>query len=261
MGKKIAVITGASSGIGAAYARILARENDLALVLAARRLERLESLKAEISSTPVGADVRCLEVDLRKQDDIQRLASQVNALGGTIEYLINNAGFGSVGPYESSNFGWESDMVAVNCIAPIALSRLLLQNMERGSTIINVCSIVSFIAVPQMSTYCATKAFLLSHSVSLRQELRHRGINVLAVCPGATLTEFHLVSGLSEKVAVGGSMSAESVVEKSLRAAARRSGVVVTGLTNKLGTAAASHLPKALTSRLAGWVMSRHLTK
>ncbi len=149
-------------------------------------------------------------------------------------WLINNAGFGSLGQFSESDRRTECDMVRLNCIAPLYLCQSLLPQMTRAkrSAIVNVCSTAAYQAMPYMATYGATKAFLLNLSVALAAETRRTGLTVLAHCPGPTDTEFHLVVGLEDKLSFLPAVSARKVVEQALDAAVRGRTIYINGWLN-----------------------------
>ena len=183
-----AVVTGASYGIGEAIARQLARRG-VNLLLLARSEDRLKQLAGEL--TDVRVDV--LAYDLRGSlPDAAQL--------GRLDVLVNNAGFGATGRFESWDGDWVAGMVDVNVRAVAGLTRIALPGMlERGrGGILNVASTAAFQPLPYMAEYAATKAFVLSFSRALHVEYRSRGITVTALCPGATYTRFHRISSASD---------------------------------------------------------------
>jgi uncharacterized protein len=187
------LITGASSGLGAEFARQLA-PRARCIILAARRLDRLESLAAEISRS--GLAVHCLTVDLGLEDDTQRFLSELAALGPKIDVLINNAGVGDHGLFEESDWPRVQSMIEVNVRALTQVTHAVLKDLilsERGA-ILNVSSIASLLPLPQMAVYAATKAYVTSFSEALRAELRGTGVSVTALCPGPVDTEFFTIA-------------------------------------------------------------------
>jgi uncharacterized protein len=208
-----ALVTGASSGIGEEFARQLA-DRGYQLVLLARRTERLERIAAEL---PTKAEV--IGCDLSRE--ATELPGRVEALDGTIDLLINNAGFGVRGHFMDSDAARYAEMVRVNCEAVVFLTRTFLPAMvERGSGgIITVASTAGMQPLPYESVYAATKAFALNFSDALHTELRGTGVRVLAVNPGPVPTEWQEVAGYDESTNVmPGEISAEQVVRESLAA-------------------------------------------
>ena len=209
------LITGASAGLGAEYARqFAARRRDLVLV--ARREQALVDLAAHLRSTH-GVEVTVIAQDLSRPDAAAELHSRTEELGIGIDTLINNAGFGTHGDLADADPQRITDEITLNCTTLVGLTMRYLPAMRakgRG-TIINIASTAAFQPVPHMAVYGATKAFVLSFTEALWGEEKRNGIRVLAVCPGATATEFFDVAG--ESAAVGIKRSAEQVVEHTLR--------------------------------------------
>ena len=191
--RQTALITGASSGIGAVFAREFAARG-FDLVIAARRTDRLDALAKEITAEH-GTAVRVIAADLSKAGAAAKLA---NAVGKTdIEVLVNNAGWGHIGSFATEDIDGMTDEINVNIVALTQLSRLFLAPMiTRGrGTVINIASTAAFQPVPNMSVYAATKAYVLSFTEALWGELQGTGVTALAVCPGGTATEFFDVAG------------------------------------------------------------------
>lgn len=184
---KIAVITGASSGLGAEYARAVTKsrtELDEIWVIA-RRENRLKALKAEL-----GDKIRPLAFDITDPACIERYTQLLKNSGADVKLLINNAGFGKLGNFDELDPADNAAMVRLNCEALTTMSAVTLPFMNENSEIINVCSIASFAPNSRMAVYCSTKAFVLSLSRCMRAELKRRKINTLAVCLGPMETEF-----------------------------------------------------------------------
>jgi uncharacterized protein len=190
---KWALVTGASAGIGAALARELARQG-ANLVITARRLERLETLAAELKAKD--AEVRVMTADLNEPSAPQALFDAVKASGIDIEILVNNAGLGNYGAFHTNEVEQELSQVRVNCDAVVALSRLFVPAMvERGrGWVLVVASTASFQPVPYITTYAATKAFDRMFALGLAAEVERYGVKVSALCPGPTESEFHEVA-------------------------------------------------------------------
>ena len=248
-----ALVTGASSGIGAAFARALAREG-VSCVLTARREDRLGSLADELEKTHQVA-TRVVTVDLGVRDGADRLAEAVSDL--EISILVNNAGFGSAGRFEKQDLERMRAMIEVNCTAPAVLTSRLLPGMcERGrGAVIMVGSIAGSQPLPLHALYSGTKAFANLLGEALWGELQGSGVDCLAVLPGTTETEFQAVSG--ELPHAG--ESAEVVVAKSLDALGRKPSLIP-GLFNWLrGNAAVRLLPRSLLTLAARIVMSHRV--
>jgi uncharacterized protein len=217
-----ALVTGASSGIGAEFARELARRG-ADLVLVARSWDKLTALAAELNSS-FG-----VVADLARPAAAQDLAAELSDRDLQIDILVNNAGFGLFAPLNQAEGAVLSDMVALNVAAVVDLTRLYLPGMlerDRGA-VINVGSTAGFQPVPYMAAYGATKAFVLSFTEALWAETRGTGVRVTALCPGSTDTGFFDVAG--EDAQVGRRISPERVVHAALRAVDRRRSTVVTG--------------------------------
>lgn len=191
-----AVITGASSGLGLEYARYIARTHPEIerFYLIARREERLKALRDEICR-----DAVILPLDLTDEESFTRLAKRFEQDRPEIRLLICNAGYGRYGAFESISIKEQYGMVDLNCRALTAVTQIALPYMQRGGSIVEVCSIAAFVPTPNMSVYSATKAYVFSLSKSLRCELKPRGVNVLAVCPCPMKTEFLDLAGLTGK--------------------------------------------------------------
>jgi len=239
------LITGASSGIGLAFAKVFAQEGH-DLVLVARRRERLEAIKTEIEST-TGRDVLVVIEDLSLDGSAQRL---VSALGNKqIDVLVNNAGSGDTGLFAETSLEKTQSMMQLNMSSLVALTRLLLPSMiERGKGgVLNVASIAAFVPGPTMSVYFASKAFVLSFSEALANELHGSGVSVTTVCPGATSTEFDRQAGTYwgddyHK----GLPTAQVVAEFGYKAFVQGKQLAIHGQKNRLLLLLARFLPHAL---------------
>lgn len=242
-----AVVTGASSGIGESFARALDRRGH-PLLLVARRRERLEALAATLQTAEV------MTADLEDDADVARVAARARALG-EVELLVNNAGFGLNGPALALDGGRELGMVKLNVLAPLALARALVPAMvTRGrGGVVNVASIGAFQPVPYMATYGATKAFVLSWSEALAEELRGTGVRVTCVCPGPTATEFFEVSGVNPAMRkLPHVMPADDVVARTLDALDDGRAVLVPGLVNWLTAFVVRLFPRVLVRWVTG---------
>jgi short-subunit dehydrogenase len=246
--KTVALITGASAGLGVEFARQLAAQGR-PLVLAARRGDRLESLAKELG------DSRAVEIDLAKPGAAERLMTDIDRSGETVELLVNNAGFGLIGPFARLDSNRLREMIDLNCGALTELCRAVAPQMieRRSGSILNVASTAAFQPGPRMAVYFATKAYVLSFTEALHEELRRHGIQVSCLCPGPTRTEFGDVagfggSGLFDRVA----MEAPEVVKAGLAGLARNRAVVVPGLVNKTVAASTRFAPRPWVRRIAG---------
>jgi short-subunit dehydrogenase len=246
--KTVALVTGASAGLGVEFARQLAAQGR-PLVLAARRGDRLESLAKELG------DSRAVEIDLAKPGAAERLMADIDRSGETVELLVNNAGFGLIGPFARLDSNRLREMIDLNCGALTELCRAVAPQMieRRSGSILNVASTAAFQPGPRMAVYFATKAYVLSFTEALHEELRRHGIQVSCLCPGPTRTEFGDVagfggSGLFDRVA----MEAPEVVKAGLAGLARNRAVVVPGLVNKTVAASTRFAPRPWVRRIAG---------
>ncbi len=248
-----ALITGASSGLGEEFARQLARKK-YDLVLTARREERLRAIAEEAKSLGCGR-AEVIALDLSIPGSAEALYRRVTDKKLAVDYLVNNAGFGTRGRFANLSLDREIEQINLNVTALVALARLFLPAMleRKSGTIINVASTAAFQPVPFMATYGATKAFVLSFSEALAEELRGTGVTVTALCPGLTRTEFQQVAGTAEiGVPSFAYMDAKTVVAQAIDAASRGRATKITGLAN-LALAELTRLaPRSLTARIAG---------
>jgi uncharacterized protein len=245
---KIALVTGASAGLGVEFARQLS-ERGHRLVLAARRKERLEALAKELG------DARAVAIDLSKADPAATLMADLEAHGEAVDLLVNNAGFGLIGRFAELDARRERQMIDLNVGALADLCRAVAPGMieQRSGGIINVASTAAFQPGPQMAVYFATKAFVLSLTEALHEELKPHGINVTCLCPGPTRTEFGDIAGfggngLFDRVA----MESPEVVKAGLRGLDRNKAVVVPGLVNKLTANSGRFAPRSVVRKIAG---------
>jgi short-subunit dehydrogenase len=232
-----ALITGASSGIGATFARQLAAQG-YDLVLVARRKERLAELAAELEDQHT-VSAQILVADLSTADGIEQVANRIAELD-SLDILVNNAGFGIVGKFAESDLTRHLDMIHVHVVASVCLCRAALPGMIacRRGNIINVSSISAFIPAGNV-TYTSTKAYLVAFSETLQVELAGTGVWVQALCPGFTYTGFHDTPELVEKFDRSQFpkwmwMPADEVVVGSLNALGRGSVVYIPGIRNRL---------------------------
>jgi short-subunit dehydrogenase len=248
-----ALITGASSGLGEQFALLLAKEK-YDLVLVARREDRLKAV-AESAGKLGAGKVKIIVADLSGYESAASLHKEITRDHIEIDYLVNNAGFGTRGRFESLPIEREIQEIELNVTALVALTRLFLPAMvaRRSGTIINVSSVGGFTPVPFMATYGATKAFVLSFSEALAEELRGTGVTVMALCPGATRTEFQKVANVEEaKMPSFAFMSAETVVAQAIAAAKRGKSVLVNGPINLLMVESTRIAPRKLVTKIAG---------
>ncbi|HXK08715.1 MAG TPA: SDR family oxidoreductase [Vicinamibacteria bacterium] len=249
--KLCSVVTGASSGIGAAFARTLRRRGER-VVLVARRAERLSALASEL-----GGETVAVPLDLSSPVSTDELRTALDARGLSVDCLVNNAGLGHTAPFASQRPEAIRAMLDVNVRAVVELTRAFLPGMRsRGrGRIVNVASNAAFQPVPYLTVYAATKSFVLSFTEGLAEELRGTGIRVQALCPGITATEFLEVAETHRGLLVTRMpmMTADDVVEASLRGLDRGRTRVVAGWSNRLLAFVVLRLaPRGLARRVAG---------
>ncbi len=241
---RVALVTGASSGIGLSFARRLARQGT-DVVLVARRRDRLDALAAEIVTS--GRRAWTIAADLADPSAVDGVLAHVRSREIPVDLLVNNAGFGAYGTTLGTSLTTLRSMVRLNVEALTSLAWELGTDMisRGGGSIVNVASTAAFQPVPYFGPYAATKAFVLSFSEALRVELAP-AVNVICLCPGMTDTEFHGVARLGRHLMKFPSMSADEVADIGMRAVLDGSGVVVAGLGNRLVSWLARNLPRAL---------------
>ena len=244
-----ALITGASAGIGEAVARELA-ERGHGVTLVARREDRLRSLAGELSDR-FGVRAEAIGVDLGSASARAGLASRLDELGLQVEVLVNNAGFGGGKDFADTDKELLTSMVELNCLALRDLQGTYLPQMvDRGrGAVINIASTASFQPLPGSATYAATKAFVLSLSEAVHEELKGTGVTLTAVCPGPVKTEFMGVAGLDaaeDQLPGVFWLSAESVAKSAVEAAEDGKRAIVPGLLNRAGAITGQHTPRML---------------
>ena len=248
---KYALITGASSGIGEAFARKLA-ELGMNLVLIARREDRLERIKFELLEK-YNIDIINIKLDLLQEDFLDVIISQTKSL--EIGMLINNAGYGSTGLFNNNDSLFEINMVKLNCVVPTILTHHFIKQMveRKKGAVIFLGSVVAVQPTPIMSTYSATKVFNAYLGESLWYEMRRNHIDVLSLNPGGTSTEFQRIADISSGPFT---RTAEQVVNTGLNALGRKPSVI-DGFPNKLTSVIARFLPKKLGLFITGKVIEK----
>ncbi len=257
-----ALITGASAGIGREFARQLAPRAG-SLVLVARRLDRLETLREELITAHPKIDVRLRQCDLAEIAQVDSLTRWLHAERISVDLLINNAGLGDRGAFLTSDPRRVQEMTMVNIVALTRLTRALLPAMverKRGG-ILNVSSSASFLPMPTFAVYAATKAYVTSFSEALRAEVRQDGIAVCALCPGPVLTEFGEVAGRPGETYDSGPafthVAVEKVVSDAIAALEADRPIVVPGLAMKIGMTIVRLTPMPLLRFAAGFAAKR----
>jgi short-subunit dehydrogenase len=254
-----ALVTGASAGIGEAIARELAAAGT-SLVVVARSGDRLEALAGELEGGPHGIEVEVLVADLADAEQLARVEKRVAADEQPIDLLVNNAGFGFNGNVGEIPIEDEQAEILVNVLAVVRLSTAAVQAMRprRHGSILNVGSVAGFQPAKGSANYSATKAYVLSYTQSLDDELAGSGVNATVLCPGFTHTEFQDrgefdVSGLPSWFW----QDADVVARTGLDAAASGRTVVVPGLHNRAAVVLTRHIPHSVVRRFSGAVMDR----
>ena len=249
--KRRALVTGASSGIGEEFARQLAKKG-YDVVLVARRRDRLEKLAAEFSQAQ-GTISEVVEADLATTEGVISVEKRLEQ--GDIDLVVNNAGFPTHGEFLALPIHRELEEVDVNIKALVRLTHAALRSMvprKRGN-VINVGSTGSFQPVPYMSTYAATKAFVLHFSEGVHEEVKKQGVSVTCLCPGFVLTEFQQVAGLDrDKLPNRGRLTPAQVVAAALKGAAEGRAIVIPGGMNRaLATGLVRMTPRFAVRRIA----------
>ncbi|HUY27062.1 MAG TPA: SDR family oxidoreductase [Candidatus Binataceae bacterium] len=254
-----ALITGASSGLGEEFALALAREK-YDLVLVARREDKLASV-AERARGLGAARVAIVAADLSRPAAAEEVHRRAVAEAGEIGYLVNNAGFGTRGRFESLPLGRELEQIDLNVAALVALTRLCVPAMleRRRGVVINVASTAAFQPVPWMATYGATKAFVLSFSEALAEEYRASGVTIMALCPGPTRTGFQAVADTAgARVPANSYLDAATVVRQAIAAARKGKAIKINGVMNLLMAESTRLAPRAIVRRIAGAMFKDH---
>jgi uncharacterized protein len=231
-----ALVTGASSGIGLELATLLARDRH-DLVLVARSRDRLAAIARGLAEE-FGVSVTVLARDLSDPESPAAIARDLAERGAAVEVLVNNAGFGVFGPFAETPIEKELEMIRVNVVAPTHLTKLLLPSMRarRRGRILNVASTAAFQPGPLMAVYYATKAYVLSFTEALANELAGSGITVTALCPGPTITEFQKNAGVAQTRLFRSMlvMNAPEVARAGYEGMLRGKPIVIPGLGNRM---------------------------
>jgi hypothetical protein len=246
------LITGASAGLGAEFARQCVARGD-EVVLVARRRDRLQAL-----AVALGPMAHVIDADLGEPDSGARVVAETIARGMWVRTLINNAGFGISGTFETLPLARQLEMIDLNVRALTQLCYVVLNDMrlKGGGAILNVASTAAFQAGPHMAVYYASKAYVLSFTEALHQELKGSGIAVTALCPGPTATEFFDVAGAPDGRLAKMATDPVAVVRAGLDGLARNQAIVIPGAMNKIGAQASRVLPRAAMRRIIALLKS-----
>jgi short-subunit dehydrogenase len=249
-----ALITGASSGFGVEFTRLFAADG-YDVVMAARSDDAMQTVASEVRECH-GVDIDVIAIDLAKRGASADLASQLLGRNVIVDALVNNAGFSTYGEFWRDDPATQSDLLAVNVVALTELSRLILPGMvERGrGRILNLGSVGSFSAAPMTAAYAATKAYVLSLSLAMADELRDSAVTVTCLCPGPTATGFQERAAMHDSALIRGRRlpGAREVAEAGFAAMKAGKPYVVTGATSKLFAFGSRFLPRTLTAQIAG---------
>lgn len=243
---KISIITGASSGLGAEFARQIYKQNTSDEIwLVARRVERLEKLKAEL-----GERCRIFALDLTDDNSIEVIKRAIENKDITLDYLVNGAGFGKFGNYDQVSSRDNADMIKLNIGALVSLTQAVLPIAKKGSKIIQIASVSAFMPLVNLSVYGASKAFVLNYSRALRAEIKKAGVKVTALCPGWVDTEFSAVASNGGNVNRPKKLkpitTPDKVVKRAIKDVNKNKAVSTYGATWKLMRLFCKILPKSL---------------
>lgn len=229
--KDYALITGASSGLGLAFARILASKKK-PLILVGKDEHKLKQISYELKDKE-GIDVRFLPIDLARSKDLPNLPDKLQRMGLKVDVLINNAGFGKFGPETHIRYEDALNMINLNCRATLAMTKLFLPGLlkQKKGAIINIADTAGFIPMPKLAAYAATKAFVINYTEALAQEVAGLGIKVLCVCPSPMSTDFFNKADINTSTHqhLQQLTDPESVVEQALTALKTGKTLIVAG--------------------------------
>ena len=249
---KTAVITGASSGLGLEFVKLFANDG-YNLVVIARNEQKLLEIKQNYPTI----NVTVIPKDLSKPGAIREIVNELDMHQIQVDVLVNNAGFGLLGSFESLSIEQQLNMIQLNVSSLTELTYHLLPQLKKSKfgKILNVASTAAFQPGPNMAVYYATKAFVLSFSEALAEELKGDGITVTTLCPGATKTNFSSVAKVENTKMFSNAMDSDVVAQQGYDALMHGKGVVITGGFNKIGALAAKFLPRRTAAKVAKQVM------
>jgi len=252
MAKSTVLITGASAGLGAEFARAYAARGD-DLILVARRVERLEELAKELTAKH-GVRAEVIAADLAATDAAATLIAEIDRRALAVNLLINNAGFGARGAFVALDAAMQTRMIDLNCRTLVALCHAVLPGMiaRRSGGILNIASTAAFQPGPWMAVYYASKAFVLSFSEALHEEVKAQGVRVATLCPGATKTEFGDVADMTSSTLFKFAGEPRQVMRDGMHALDGNRAVKVSGLANAVLAGSIRFTPRFLARRIAG---------
>jgi len=253
---KTILITGASSGIGEAFAKRLDKLG-ANLILTARSRDKLLHLASSMKNAIV------IDGDLSKSEFPDELYNKIVSKNIEVDIIINNAGFGFSGFFLDSNKNNYNEMLNVNIYSLTRLTHLFLNDMvkRKSGGIINISSLASYQPVPYFAVYAASKAYVTSFTIALYEEYREKGINVLGVCPGYTKTNFNKRAQVSTQNVPGYMMSSEAVVEQSLKAFNKKKYILINGKINKFAKFLSSILPQKWSLKMAKNIIKKGMNE
>jgi uncharacterized protein len=248
MERKTALITGASSGFGYEFVKLFSRYN-YDLILVARNIERLKEIRNEFPKSKITV----IQKDLTIPNAVKELYHEIQTKGLSVDILVNNAGFGLLGEFDKLDVDMQINMIQLNVTVITELTHYVLQDMkQRGNgKILNVASTAAFQPGPLMAVYYATKAYVLSLSVALAEELKDSGITVTTLCPGPSKTNFAKVANMEKTKLFSRVMGADRVAQLGYTALMKGQRVVITGRLNKIAAYAAKFLPRSYVAKIA----------
>lgn len=249
--KKTALITGATSGLGYEFVKLFAKDG-YNLVLVARNVKKLE----EIKQSYMNIDVTIIPKDLSSNGAAKEVFEEIENRGIDIDVLVNNAGFGLMGKFDELDIQKQLNMIQLNISALTELTYYCLLKMKQRNSgrILNVASTAAFQPGPLMAVYYATKAFVLSFSEALVEELAGSSVTVTTLCPGATKTNFGSVANVEGTKMFSKAMASDLVAKKGYEALMSRKRVIVTGGFNKAGAIGAKFMPRSIAAKIAKYV-------
>ena len=254
-----ALVTGASSGIGFEFAKILASKG-VDLVLVARSREKMEALAQELIQKHK-IKVHVCATDLSQAGAAEKVFKYCEDQSIVVDYLINNAGFGTFGLFQDSNWEKNEDMIQVNIMALTQLTHLVLPEMlqRKSGKIMNVASTAAFQPGPTMAVYYATKAFVLHFSEAIANEIENSGVTITALCPGPTQSEFQAVADLQESKMVKGRklVSSAEVAAFGIEAMMKGKTVVIQGFVNAVFANLVRFIPRKAVVKITRWIQDK----